>query len=140
MDHETSKLLREIARAKEAGLICQAAPPDPVRVMRKERLMKNCEGVHEIVRTIARMKDLPVEAFYGGTRGVPEVASARVLAVALCAAHGEPLGRIARALGRTWATVYAAERRCSARYHESAEFRKEWNTLFDACAKKKGEP
>lgn len=139
MDHETSKLLREIDRAKMAGLIRQAAPPEPQRVNRKERLMKNCERVHAIVRTIAKMKEVPEEAFYSRTRGVPEVASARVLAVALCAAHGEPLGRIARALGRTWATVYAAERRCSARYHESAEFRKEWNTLFDACAKKKGE-
>lgn len=95
---------------------------DHERGRSKERILR-------LVEAVAVVRLVEWRLLFSPHREAEKVAGARVLAMAVCAAQGVPLCHIARAFGRTWATVYSAEQSCARRYRHSAAFREEWDEL-----------
>lgn len=67
--------------------------------------------MQRIVEHTAEMRGIPWEHILSASRERPEVADARVLAMAVCCAAGVPPATVAKVFGRTWQTVDSARER-----------------------------
>lgn len=113
-----SMTIRQIKQRKRAAAI------------QREALRSKCvRRISAIVEIVATARSVPWESFFTPGRGSKRQADARVLAMAICCAMDIPQYMVARAFSRSWASVFAAEKRASKKYRESAEFRKEWDNL-----------
>lgn len=98
--------------------------------IQRQSLRSKCvRRISAIVEIVATARSVPWESFFTPGRGSKRQADARVLAMAICCAMEIPQYMVARAFSRSWASVFAAEKRASKKYRESAEFRKEWDNL-----------
>ncbi|RYD21746.1 MAG: hypothetical protein EOP88_10370 [Verrucomicrobiaceae bacterium] len=87
-----------------------------------------------VVERVATTRQVDWNAILSTERGCRKISGARGLAMALCAALDVPHFLIARAFSRSWASVYSAEVRCSALYHQDPAFRQEWDSHIKACS------
>ncbi len=67
--------------------------------------------LQRIIEHTAEMRGIPWEHILSASRERPEVADARVLAMAVCCAAGVPPATVAKVFGRTWQTVDSARER-----------------------------
>ena len=118
---------RAKARKQAADRRAQTAAQRANRKTRSQRC------ILRVVERVATARKVDWHAIFSTERGCRKISGARGLAMAICAALEVPQFLIARAFSRTWAAVYSAEVRCSALYHESEAFRKEWDALIQAC-------
>jgi hypothetical protein len=103
--------------------------------IKRQALRSKCaRRIINIVETVADRRNVPWKALFDSGRGTNAASSARVLAMGLCCALDIPQYMVARSFRRSWATVFLAEKRCSKLYRESARFRKEWDSISEACA------
>ena len=82
-----------------------------------------------VVTEVSEARGVDFREMFVGEWKRDRVSAARTLAMGICGSMGVPVCHIARAFGRTWATVYSAEMTCSRQYRKSSEFRKEWDRI-----------
>jgi|GEM_PF-3128984 len=107
----------------------QTPPPKQDLRRRDFERGRSKQQILTIVERVVALRGVEAAPLFSEKRGKEEIASARTLVMASCAAMGVPLCHIAKTFQRKWETVYSAEMTCANRYRNSAKFRKEWDEL-----------
>lgn len=95
--------------------------------------------IQTVVELAAESRRVGWQAIMDAERGSPQVAAARVLAMAVCCAANIPMHVVGRAFGRKWQTVDSARQsqtaRCLADQAEADEFIRILYRIFQPGAK-----